>query len=626
MSTHRGLGWLLPVLLLLLGLLTAPTAWAGWLPPVTISEGSENGGPPRVVLDSGGNATAVWTRWSGNDTVVESAFRPAGGSWEAPVDLSEPEAQGGAAGAHDAQSPQIAVDGAGDVTVVWERYAESKMLIQADYRPAGGSWQPFETIGEMPLASAPEPWIAVDKAGDATAIWKAHETIQSAYKPAGGNWEAPVAVSGSESFTPQAAVDAKGDTTVVWMHFNGSEYVVQSAYRPAGGSWEAPTLVSEPGEHGGDPYIALDAKGDTLVVWRSASETTEAVRAAFRPSGGSWEAPATLSIPGHGVEELRTALAPSGDAVTVWSDYTKEVGGYSTVDAAFRPAGGNWEAPVELSQGGANAFPSDVVFDSSGNAAVIWERSDGTSNMVQAAYRPVDEEWEAPTALSEEGEQGVDPVIVLDAPGDATAADGDATAIWMSGGAIEAAGYDPSGLPAIELDVPETGQVGTPVEVSGSVEGESLWSPVLEFGDGESAAAAEATHTYEQPGEYEVKLEGAEELGYRSGVMRKIDIVAPGGSPGGESGGSTPPQGTTPPPPEQQVTTTTQPSSPSPSSECEAARAAHGDALRRFRLARGRLRQAREGAEVKRLRGRTHRLLAALRRARRSQHAACTKP
>ena len=74
--------------------LLAPAAEAGWLPPVGISEASEAAGNPHVVLDSEGNATAVWDRWNGVDTVVESAYRPAGEGWEAPIDLSEPELGG----------------------------------------------------------------------------------------------------------------------------------------------------------------------------------------------------------------------------------------------------------------------------------------------------------------------------------------------------------------------------------------------------------------------------------------------------------------------------------------------------------------------------------------------------
>jgi len=511
----------------------APLAGAEWLPPVDISEESEHIGSPHVVLDSEGNATAVWDRWNGVDTVVESAYRPAGESWGAPEDLSEPELEGEVVpGAHDAQSPQIAVDRNNNVTVLWERYAGTKLVLQSVDRPAGGSWTAPVEVGEVDLGTAPEPWIAVDWEGRATAVWKDSGVIKAAFRPFGGSWEAPVPLSPEQSFTPQAAMDARGDTTVVWMHFDGLHYVVESAYRPESASWEAPTLVSQAGEEGGNPHVALDAGGDSLVAWRGGDEGEEFVRAAYRPVGGSWSAPADVSAEGEAVQVVRDAVDPEGNAIVAWAGMG-EGGGYDVVRAAYKPVGGSWEAPVELSADGGNSFPSDVVFDVGGNAALVWQRQEEGSTTVQAAYKPAGEEWKASVDLSEEGKQGVDSVVVLDAPGDSTAADGNATAVWISDtvafcgetcpSVVQAAGYDPEGLPEVELEVPVEGTVGEPVEISTPTE--ELFAPLLEFGDGESVADTEASHVYEEPGKYDVVLGGAEVLGYRASAQRTITIA-----------------------------------------------------------------------------------------------------
>jgi hypothetical protein len=526
--------------------LLAPPAGAEWLPPVDISEASEHTGNPHVVLDSEGNATAVWDRWNGVDTVVESAYRPAGESWDAPENLSEPELEGEVVpGAHDAQSPQIAVDRNNNVTVLWERYAGTKLVLQSVDRPAGGSWTAPVEVGEVDLGTAPEPWIAVDWEGRATAVWKDSGVIKAAFRPFGGSWGAPVPLSPEQSFTPQAAMDARGDTTVVWMHFDGLHYVVESAYRPESASWEAPTLVSQAGEEGGNPHVALDAGGDSLVAWRGGDEGEEFVRAAYRPVGGSWSAPADVSAEGEAVQVVRDAVDPEGNAIVAWAGMG-EGGGYDVVRAAYKPVGGSWEAPVELSADGGNSFPSDVVFDVGGNAALVWQRQGGSDNVVQAAYRPAGEEWEAPVDLSEEGKQGMDAVVVLDAPGDSTAADGNATAVWVSetavscgekGGScpssvVQAAGYDPEGLPEVELEVPVEGTVGEPIEISTPTE--ELFAPLLEFGDGESVADTEASHAYDEPGEYKVTLGGAEVLGYRASTQRTITIAPAGDESEGE--------------------------------------------------------------------------------------------
>src|SRR5206468_2387579 len=175
----------------------------------------------------------------------------------------------------------------------------------------------------------------------------------------------------------------------------------------------------------------------------------------------------------------RAAVDPSGNAIVAWAGNGSE-DSHEVVRAAYKPTGGSWESPVDLSASGANSFPSDVVFDTGGNAALVWQRQGEASTTVQAAYRPAGEEWEASVDLSEEGKQGVDPVVVLDAPGDSTAADGNATAVWISETAVsceggkpgncwsslvQAAGYDPEGLPEVELEVPVEGTVGEPVEI-----------------------------------------------------------------------------------------------------------------------------------------------------------------
>jgi hypothetical protein len=617
--------------------LFAPAAEAGWLPPVDISEPGSSAGNPHVVLDSEGNATAVWDRWNGTDTVVESAYRPAGEGWGAPVDLSEPELEGEIVpGAHDAGSPQVVVDRNGNVTVIWERYAETKIVLQSVDRPAGGSWTEPVDIGEVGLGPDPEPWIAVDWEGNATAVWKKGGVIQSAFRPYLGEWGAPVPISGEESYVPQAAMDARGDTTAVWMHFDGSHYVVEGAYRPEGGKWESPTLVSQPGEEGGNPHVALDADGDSLVAWDGESEGTEFVRAAYRPVNGSWGVPANVSSAGEQVQSLRDAVDPDGNAIVAWAGDTAKPGGYEIARAAYKPAGGEWEAPTELSADGGNSFPSDVVFDTSGNAAIVWERGGGGVNVVQAAYRPAGEGWEPAVDLSEEGKRATDAVVVLDAPGDATAADGDATAVWVSAGSascpgeetscdsdtVQAAGYDPSGPPAVELEVPDTGTAGEPVEISSPTE--EVFAPLIEFGDGESVADTEASHVYEEPGEYEVKFGGAEVLGYRASIRRTITIL-PAEEQSPEPEPETPGSGT--PDPEEAPAPPAGPgppaANPNPSARCVTAVAARDVALHRLRLIRARLSGAQGAGQARRLSAAKRRQAAALRRARRRVAEAC---
>lgn len=625
-----------------LGLLTAccfvfaPAAQADWLAPIDVSESGEHLGGARVVLDSAGNATAVWDRWDGEATIVESAFRPAGGSWQDSEILSVPDDGSGPGEAPlytpNSQAPRIAVDGDGDATVVWESYGgTNRLLVQSAFRPAGGAWQAPVTIGEVNTMMAPEPWVAVDGAGNATAVWKKFDVIQAAYRPAGEEWQSaePISDPETESYVPQAAANVDGDATAVWMEFDGSDYVVRSAFRPAGGSWETPTLVSAPAEEAGNPHIALGPEGDAMVVWRGENEGQEVGRAAYRSAGAGWGAPEDVSIPGEAVQELHVALYGSGEATVVWAGSTNEVGDYSIVRAARRPAGGDWEAPVDLSEDGENAFPADVAFDADGNSAVLWGRSNGAHQIIQAAYRPAGGEWEEPVDLSEDDADAMDGAVVLGAPGVSTAAEGVATAMWTRvepvpcadppcySYTLQAAGYDAFPEPAEGLEVPEAGIAGNPLEIS--VPPENIWSPLLDFGDGGTAASTSATHVYVEPGEYTVRFTSTEVLGYPSSAERTI-LIAPSededgpGEPGGKNGGGAGEESVGKPDGGSFGPISAQPD-PSPAADCQAARADYNRRLRRLRNLRGRMKRAANPAAARRMRSQRSHAAAALRRA-----------
>lgn len=644
------IGILAGAVLALAGLL-APAAQAEWLPPVDISEVGAHISTPDVALDSEGNATAVWTRWNGSASVVETSFRPAGQAWGAPETLAE------------ATSPQVVVDHNGNWTVDWERGVGSNVVIETSSRAPGGSWSEPVEVTEFAQGFDPEPFLAVDGEGSNTIVWVQEETVMSSFRVFLGEWGEPIPLSEGESFTPQTAMDGRGDATAVWMHYDGSHYVVESAYRPEQGEWGEATLVSEPGEEGGNPHVAISygagGNGNSVVVWQGEDEGEERLRASYRPYGGEWGEAADVSAPGEEVESPRAAVDPDGDALAVWAGNTGELGGNDIVHAAYLPFGEEWEEPVALSAGGGNGFPNDVVFDTHGNASVIWQRWDGTTNLVQTAYRPAGEEWEPAVDLSEEGKMAMDSQIVLDAPGSSTAADGDATAIWTSESEVEceagelspchsdvvqAAGFDPDGLPAVAVEAPVEAAVGEEVEVSTPTEG--LYSPTIDFGDGEEVAGATAMHVYDAPGEYELTAAGAEELGYRVSAQRTIKIV-PGelgeeegpteeepageetgkgggpGSGGGQGSGDNPASGgsggsasTTVPPPAQG-----QP--PATGADCTAAQAARAKAAKALKRAKLKLAHAAGPAAHRRLAAAKRHRDAALQRAEARLVAAC---
>ena len=269
------------------------------------------------------------------------------------------------------------------------------------------------------------PQAALDPAGNAVAVWLHSDgtnvIVQAAVRPGGGAWGAPqdLSTAGQDALKPQVALDAAGNALAVWIRSNGTNYIVQAAARPAGGAWSAPQDLSAAGHDADFPQVALDAAGNGLAVWEGDNGTNEIVQAAARPAGGAWSAPQDLSATGQNAHRPQVALDPAGNALAVWE---RSNGTNLIVQAAARPAGGAWSAPQDLSAAGHDADLPQVALDAAGNGLAVWERDNGTTEIVQAAARPTGGAWSAPQDLSA-GQNAANPQVALDA-------DGNALAVW----------------------------------------------------------------------------------------------------------------------------------------------------------------------------------------------------
>jgi hypothetical protein len=186
-------------------------------------------------VDSQGNATAVWAGavFSGDRIQshrIQIATRPAGGSWSAPVSISQP-------GHRHVQDPQIVVDPQGEATAIWQRSNGSYLVVQGATRPAGGGWSRPVDITTGDGRGGQHLQLVVDSWGNATAIWEGYDTrpgpnfaIQAAKHPLGGAWSRPTDISRWTSGLgePQIAVDPQGRSTAVWVIGAKGGAVIQS--------------------------------------------------------------------------------------------------------------------------------------------------------------------------------------------------------------------------------------------------------------------------------------------------------------------------------------------------------------------------------------------------------------
>src|SRR5689334_3627916 len=272
------------------------------------------------------------------------------------------------------------------VAVVFAVAARPALAARAWSSPVGVS---------LPGDRATDPALAVNTRGDAVAVWgrdaSGQETVQASLRRAGETtWGPPIDLSLSSTAQASAhvALDDAGDAVVVWRGRTNGHGVVQAArMSAASGVWESPVDVSLPGGGISDVSVALDARGDAVLVWeRQALDGTETVQASGRAlHGGSWSVPVDLSLAGR-AGDTRVGMAADGLTIATWLrfDGTSWIPQYS-VRAGLATG---WRSPINLANGGPDVRSSDLVVDRAGNAVVVWRRGRGASTVVQARVRP----------------------------------------------------------------------------------------------------------------------------------------------------------------------------------------------------------------------------------------------
>jgi hypothetical protein len=494
---------------LALGVVAASaSAAASWLPPTDISGVNELiDGRPKVAVDPAGNAVAIWERHVGGKEVVEASERPAGGEWSTPERLSRANEEG--------QGSQVAIDEAGNAFAVWVVEGTSvTFVIRTAVRPPGGEWSVPENLSApfQDTTEAPQVALAAAAAG-AVAAWTINDgfdrIVQAAVHLAGGDWSDPKDLSDAaeDARSPDVGINAAGEAVAVWQRFDGSNDIVQAAALPPGGEWSEPEDLSEAGQNAHEPQVAIDPDGDAVATWSRWDGSDMIVQAAERAAGDDWSAPDDLSEAGLLPEAAPVAIDAAGNAVAVWRHSGVLTG---VLQAAVRPAGGEWSEPDDLSAPGQNAVNPAVATNGAVGAVAAWQLFDGAEYRVQASVRPPGGEWSEPENLSAAGEDAGLPDLALDAAGNGIAVFGRA---GDDGPFAQAAGYDFVGPRLDALQIPATGTAGEPIAFSVSPFDMFLAGTSWTFGDGQGASGSVVSHTYSAAGTYPVTVSAVDGAG-----------------------------------------------------------------------------------------------------------------
>jgi hypothetical protein len=155
-----------------------------------------------------GNALKIWARRRPNDNLA--------GAWEPPVRL---DSNTGA----DADNPRIAVDAGGNAIAVWQQSDGARSDIWTNRYISGSGWGTARKL-EIEDGNAADPRLAIGTNGEAFAVWRQNDSngdprVWSAIFRPGSGWNSPVRLennSGKRALSPAVAVDGSGNAVVVW--------------------------------------------------------------------------------------------------------------------------------------------------------------------------------------------------------------------------------------------------------------------------------------------------------------------------------------------------------------------------------------------------------------------------
>jgi hypothetical protein len=316
---------------------------------------------PQIVDDGHGDAAAVWAQVvPPSQSAIEVSVRTPTGIWGPPEVISPTTGQ--------ADDAVIAINGAGTALVAWSQDG----VIDARTRAPSASWSPVAVLG-----AGARPAVAIDDGGDLVTVWETTDpntqtaSMLASTKRSDGDWglaQLVASYSGNNAFfadPPRVALDRDGDATAVWDLFEG---LLQTSTRPLGGSWSAPVTLAQ---HADFADVAYDGSGNATAMWTTGYAGSLETR--WRPRGGPWS-PTTVTVgePPFGPSERRPALAvnSAGQAVAAWGREPDPRG--HALFAALSDGHGAWSPATQLSDDGDDVA---AAIDDSGDALVVWSAS-----------------------------------------------------------------------------------------------------------------------------------------------------------------------------------------------------------------------------------------------------------
>lgn len=411
-----------------------PVSSGGSCPPETPPR-STTVRNPQIAVDGNGKGIAVWNENDGTDNSIYIRWYYGEAIGWGSATLVE-------SGNDDPYYPKIAMDAAGNATVVWNQWdgtADSAYAARYNTTTGWGVGVPIESVSN----NAGSPRIAMDPSGNAIAVWTniaaggnvIHANRYDYDAATGtGSWGSEVLIQnvGGNAQQAQIAMDASGNAIAVWMLYDPPNNTIRAnRYIASTDSWGAEASIGNSYANSRGPWLAMSASGSAVALWmRSGGTLTERLVVANHYIGGWGTASAIQLGSEHHSSVIQVAMDASGNGIAVWmrrDGTTFNIYANRYTANCYADGSGCWLLDPELIENlSGDATDPQIAMDDNGNAIAVWQMSsnrDIYSNCYDGSN------WQTEVKIGTGDDLGSPPQIAMD--------NNVAIAVWVENGVIK---------------------------------------------------------------------------------------------------------------------------------------------------------------------------------------------
>jgi hypothetical protein len=264
---------------------------------------------PQLAVNASGAAVVLWPPGvfgPGPNGMWASYRRTADAEWTSPQRVP----------ATNAMYFDVDIDDAGRVLVAYDRiYDDQKGGVWAIRRTPAGEWRKRHRLsGPNTMLSI----MAMSRGGAAVVSYRHVDGDLRVDGPpftarmsAAGTWGSPV--QQMKYLDWDAGMDAKGRALLTGWH--GTDLLARWSRRD--GRWRKPFVVAADVSKPGPVYVAVNRRGDALVVW-GAKDGVEQLWARYQPTGQEWTKPVMVTEANSRPKWTGVTIGECGDTAVAW--------------------------------------------------------------------------------------------------------------------------------------------------------------------------------------------------------------------------------------------------------------------------------------------------------------------